>query len=120
MHERARDDGPLMRERARDDGPSMHERARGERPTEREEWPTMNDGKQKQRGRKRKWNRMKLDVLKDVGGGIPCLVHDKALTGCLPMGCHHCENNGGLHCGNKDGDTGNAQLCTSFFDDGQC
>jgi len=119
MHERARDDGPLMRERARDDGPSMHERARGERPTEREEWPTMNDGKQKQRGRKRKWNRMKLDVLKDVGGGIPCLVHDKALTGCLPTGCHSCENNGGLHCGDKDDDTGNAQLCTSFFDDGR-
>jgi len=61
---------------------------------------------------------MNMDVLKDVGGGIPCLVHDKALTGCLLTGCHHCENNGGLHCGDKDDDTGNAQLCTLFFNDG--
>ncbi len=85
---------------------------------ERGEWPTMHDGEQKQRGRKRKWNKMKPDVLKDVGSGIPCLVHDKAFTRCLPMGCYHCENNGGLHFGDKDDDTGNAQLCTSFFDDG--
>jgi len=91
---------------------------------EREETLSMQvmEGKheQKQRGRKRKWNKMKPDVLKDVGSGIPCLVHDKAFTRCLPMGCYHCENNRGLHCGDKDDDTGNAQLCASYCNDGQC
>jgi len=76
--------------------------------------------KQKQRGRKRKWNRRKPGGLKDVGGCIPCLVHDKAFTGCLPMGCSHCKNKEGLHCCGKDDDSGNAQLCTSYFNDGQC
>ncbi len=34
---------------------------------------------------------------KDVGGGIPCLVHDRAFTGCLPMGCCHFENKEGYN-----------------------
>ena len=95
--------------------PLMNETAREERPSTQ---VTEGEQDQKRRGRKRKWNKNKSDVLNDVGSGIP-LVHDKAFTRCLPMGCYGCENNRGLHCGDKDDDTGNAQLCLSFFNDGQ-
>ena len=67
---------------------------------------------QKQRGRKRKHNRRKPCRQKDVGGCIPCLVHDKAFSGCLPAGCHHCKNKEGLHCSGKDDDSGNAHIYT--------
>jgi len=46
-------------------------------------------------------------------------VHHKAFTGCLPMGCCHCENKEGLHCCGKDDESGNAQLCTSCSNDGR-
>jgi len=109
-------------ERKRKDNP-MHERKREERMSiqERERLSmqvTEGEQVQKKRGRKRKCNKKKSDILNDVGSGIP-LVHDKALTRCLPMGCHSCENNGGLPCGDKDDDTGNAQLCLSFCNDGR-
>jgi len=67
----------------------MHERKREERMLiqERERLSmqvTEGEQVQKRRGRKRKCNKKKSDLLNDVGSGIP-LVHDKALTRCLPM-----------------------------------
>jgi len=72
----------------------------------------------KRRARKRKRNVKKFEELNDVGSDIP-LVHDEALTGCLPMGCHSCKKYGGLRHVNRDDDSGNAQLCQSFCNDGQ-
>jgi len=66
---------------------------------------------QEQQRRKRKCNRKKACGQKDVGGDIP-LVHDNAFTGFLPMGCHHCENKRGLQHGDRDGESGHAQLCS--------
>jgi len=73
---------------------------------------------QKRRARKRKQNKKKPNSLNDVGSGNP-LVHDNAFTGCLPMGCHSFEINSAGHCGKKDDDTGNAQLCSSLSNDGR-
>jgi len=78
---------------------------------------TTMDGTQQQE--KRKEEEMQQEEAyrqKDVGVGIP-LVHDKAFTGCLSMGCCHCENNERLQCGDRDDESGNAQLCSSFFND---
>jgi len=100
----------------REASPSMNETAREERLSTQ---VTEGEQDQKRSGRKRKWNKNESDVLNDVGSGIP-LVHDKAVTRCLPMGCHGCKNNGGLPCQDKDDDTSNAQLCLSFFNDSQC
>jgi len=100
----------------REASPSMNETAREERLSTQ---VTEGEQDQKRSGRKRKWNKNESDVLNDVGSGIP-LVHDKAFTRCLPMGCHSCKNNGGLPCQDKDDDTSNAQLCLSFFNDSQC
>jgi len=72
----------------------------------------------KRRARKRKRNVKKFEELNDVGSDIP-LVHDEALTGCLPMGCHSCKKYGGLRRVNRDDDTGNAQLHQSFCNDGR-
>jgi len=36
------------------------------------------------------------------------------------MGCCHCENKEGLQHGDMDDESGNAQLCASFSNDGQC
>jgi len=71
------------------------------------------------RGRKRKQNRKKASRQKDVSGGIT-LVNDNAFAGCLPMGCCHCEKKQGLQNREMDDESGNAQLCTSFFNDGRC
>ncbi len=73
---------------------------------------------QEQKGRKRKCNRKKPCRQKDVGGGI-LLVHDKAFTRCLSTGCYHCENKEGLQCGDRDDESGNAQLCSSCSNDDQ-
>jgi len=72
----------------------------------------------KRRARKRKRNVKKFEELNDVGSDIP-LVHDNAFTGCLPTGCHSFEINSAGHCGKKDDDTGNAQLSSSFPNDGR-
>jgi len=84
------------------------------RTKEKEDLPMV----KKTRTRKRKRRLKENEELNDVGGDIP-LVQDKALTGCLPMGCHCCKKFGGLSHGDKDDDTGNAQLCQSFRNDGR-
>jgi len=115
MHEIEREDRLLTRDRVMEASLSMDVTTREESPLTRSR---EGEEEQKRRARKRKCNKKKSNLLNDVGSGIP-LVHDKALTGCLPMGCHGCENNGGLPCGDKDDDTGNAQLCLSFCNDGR-
>jgi len=121
--------------REREDLRTMRVRETQERPTTREmedslmregllTQMTEGDGDEefvqvkKRRARKRKRNAKKSEELDDVGSDIP-LVHDKALTRCLPMGCHSCKKYGGLRCVDMDNDTGNAQLRQSFCNDGR-